>query len=96
MTDRSGYGDAEAQKIIERAARIDAERGARLNVPAIREIAAEAGISASAVDRAIEEHESAVPERLPWYRRHAVLITLVVIAAAFLLYALLRRNVVPL
>ncbi len=64
MNERPGYGDAEAKRIIERAAQIDAEQGRRLDAPALREIAAEAGISPSAVDRALQEHEATAPARL--------------------------------
>jgi hypothetical protein len=40
MNERPGYGDAEAKRIIERAAEIDAKQGHQLDAPALREIAA--------------------------------------------------------
>ena len=90
MNDRPGYGDAEAKRIIERAAEIDAEHGRQIDAPALREIAAEAGISALAVDRALQEHHSAPATRLPWFKRHPVLVTLGAIAAALMLLVLMR------
>ena len=60
MNERPGFGDAEAKRIIKRAAEIDAEQGRGLDAPALREIAAEAGISPLAVDRALQEHEAKV------------------------------------
>ncbi len=97
MRERSGYRDSDAKRILERAAAIDAERGRELDVPTLREIAAEAGISASAVDRALQEHETAAPIQ-PWLTRHRLLLTIVAIIAAllffFALYAL-GRSVPP-
>jgi hypothetical protein len=90
MDERPGYGDAEARRIIERAAQIDAEQGRQLDVPTLREIAAEAGISQLAVDRALQEHESTTPTRVPWRKRHPILLTLVGIVVALILWALLR------
>lgn len=90
MKERSGYGDADTQRIIERAAEIDAERGHALDAPALREIATEAGISRLAVDRALQEHETAVPIRLPWLKRHRMLLTIVAIVAALLFVAVMR------
>jgi hypothetical protein len=90
MNDRPGYGDAEARRIIERAAEIDAEHGRQIDAPALREIAAEAGISALAVDRALQEHHSAPAARGPWFRRHPALVTLGAIAAVLMFYVLMR------
>jgi hypothetical protein len=90
MDERPGYGDAEARRIIGRAAQIDAEQGRQLDVPTLREIAAEAGISQLAVDRALQEHESTTPTRVPWRKRHPILLTLVGIVVALILWALLR------
>ena len=92
MNERPGYGDAEAKRIIRRAAEIDAEQGRQLDAPALREIAAEAGISPWAVDRALQEHEStALTRRAPWLKRHRTLVTTaVVVAGLVLLFALLR------
>lgn len=58
MNERPSYGDAEAKRIIERAAVIDAEKGRLMDARALREIAAAGGISPLAVDRALEEQES--------------------------------------
>ena len=95
MNDRPGYGDAEAKRIIERAAEIDAERGQRLTVPALREIAAESGISPVAIDQAIQEHESAPSMRAPWLKRHPTLLISAIVAGLLLIYALLRMLVPP-
>lgn len=95
MNDRRGYGDAEAKRIIERAAEIDAEGGHQLNVPALREIAAEAGISPLAVDRAIEEHESAASAPAPGLKRYRPLLIIAAIVAGLLLMAFLRMVVAP-
>lgn len=84
-----GYEDAEAKRIIERAAQIDAEQGRRLDASALRQIALEAGISPAAVDRAMAEHETAVvPARRAWYR--APLITIGAILALLTFFALMR------
>lgn len=82
MTERQGYGDADAKRIIQRAAEIDAERGRELDAPALREIAAEAGISPLAVDRALAEHESTLLAPDPWLKRHR---TGVIVAATVVL-----------
>ena len=93
MTERQGYGDADAKRIIQRAAEIDAERGRQLDAPALREIAAEAGISPLAVDRALQEHESTALTRGSWVKRHRTAITSAVIAALLLVWVFLRRAV---
>ena len=90
MTERPGYGDAEAKRIIQRAAEIDAE-GRPLDAPALREIAAEAGISPLAVDRALAEHAAKALAPAPWHKRHRALITITVIGMVMLLLAFLRR-----
>ena len=90
MNERPGFEDAEAKRIIKRAAEIDAEQGGRLDAPALREIAAEAGISPLAVDRALQEHEAKTVARAPWRKRHPILVTLVTIGAVLALFALLR------
>ena len=94
MDDPHGYGDAEAKRIIERAAEIDAEHAHRLNVPALRQIAAEAGISPLAIDQAIQEHEAAPSPPVPSLKRHRAWL-FVAAGAALLLYAFLRRLVLP-
>jgi hypothetical protein len=91
MKEKPGYGDAEAKRIIERAAEIDAEQGRRLDAPALREIAAEAGISPLAVDRAFQEYESTpAPTRVPWLKRHRALLSIAAIVLGLLLYFFAR------
>jgi hypothetical protein len=91
MNERPVYGDAEAKRIIERAAQIDAERGRQLDEPALREIAAEAGISPLAVDRALQEHQSTASTREPWLKRHrAAIITAGIVAVALLAFMFAR------
>lgn len=90
MTDGRGFGENEARKIIERAVAIDAEHGSRVDAAALRAIAAEAGISAAAVDKALEEHTMPAPARLPWRKRHPVLLTVAVMAAVLVLYVIPR------
>ena len=93
MNDRPGYGDAEAKRIIERATEIEREQGQRLDARALREIGTEAGISPSAIERSIEEHESAAPVKEPWLkRRRGTIITWVIVATVVLVYAFLRRT----
>jgi len=95
MNERLGYSDAEVKQIIERAAEVDREQGHRLDARALREIGTEAGISPSAVDRAIEEHESAAPAKEPWLKRHRAAIITAVVIAALMVYAFLRRVAPP-
>jgi hypothetical protein len=91
MNDRPGYDDAEAKQIIARAAEIDREQGQRLDARALREIGTEAGISPSAIERAIEEHESAAPAKEPWLKRHrGTIVTAVIFAAVLVTFAVLR------
>lgn len=91
MNPRQG-GDAEAKQIIERATEIEREQGQRLDARALREIGTEAGIAPSALERAIEEHESAAPAKEPWLKRHrATIFTAVIIAAVVAVYTLLRQ-----
>jgi hypothetical protein len=56
MTQQSSFDDAEAKRIIARAAEIDARQRQSLDANALRDIAAEAGISPASVDKALEEH----------------------------------------
>jgi len=95
MTERQGYGDADAKRIIQRAAEIDAERGRQLDGAALREIAAEAGISPLAVDRALEEHESTALTPVSWAKRHRTAITIAVIVAALMLTWFVMRMATP-
>jgi hypothetical protein len=95
MSGRPDYGDAEATRIIERAAEIDAEQGRRLDASALRAIAAEAGISPSAVDRALQEHEATGMTRVSWPRRYRTMLTLAAILLGLLLLALMRTVVPP-
>jgi len=66
MKERSGYGDADAQRIIERAAEIDAEVGHKFDAPALREIATEAGISPLAVNDSDYKDWGYQSARHPW------------------------------
>jgi hypothetical protein len=95
MNDRRDYGDAEAKRIIERATEIDLEQGQRLDARALREIGTEAGISPSAVERAIEEHESAGPATEPWLKRHRAAIITATVILVVVVYVFLRRAVPP-
>jgi hypothetical protein len=92
-----GYGDADAKRIIARAVEIDAEQGRELDAPTLRAIAAEAGISPLAVDRALQEHEMALTQPPPtsWLRRHRTMITTSVIVLALLFFMLVSRTAVP-
>lgn len=98
MDSQPGFKDADAKRIIERAAQIDAERGHELDAKALQEIAAEAGISRVAMDSALQEHTSSLQEhsqpdqtRLPWTKRHPTLLggAAVVAALVFLLFVTL-------
>ena len=95
MTERQGYGDADAKRIIQRAAEIDAEQGRQLDGPALREIAAEAGISPLAVDRALQEHESTALTRVSWVKRHRTAIAIALTLAALMLFYFVSRRAVP-
>lgn len=86
MKPPSGFGDAEAKRIIARAAELDAQDQQRLDVNALREIAAEAGISPTAVDRALQERVAAPPtlaSRL--IRRPVTLLGVAILALIFLM-----------
>ena len=95
MNDRQGYDDAEAKRIMERAAEIDAENGQRLNLTALRQIAAEAGISPLAIDQAIQEHDTAPSPPAPWLKRYPTWLLIAASVAGLLLYAFVRRVVPP-
>lgn len=90
MNERPGYGDAEAKRIIERAAEIDAEQGRRLDALALREIAAQAGISSLAVDRALEEYEATTLKRVHRPRWYRTMLTIAAIAVTLLALAVAR------
>ena len=100
MSSEPGFNDADAKRIIERAAEIDAEGGHRLDALALREIAAEAGISGPAVDRALQEHgreapapQEEKPGRPPWFIRHrSALVTVAVVVIALLILAVARTS----
>ena len=87
MKPPSGFGDAEAKRIIERAAELDAQDQKQLDARALREIAAEAGISSASVDRALEELATPRPNRVSWLRRRRGML----IAAAVFLVILFAR-----
>jgi hypothetical protein len=89
MKERPGYGDAEAKRIIDRAAEIDVEHGRRLDAPALREIAVQAGISPLAVDQALQEHETSAAasavNRVPWSKRNRARLAVVALVSGLLL-----------
>ena len=91
MNKPSGFGDAEAKRILERAAEIDAQHP--MDAKALREIAMEAGISPAALEKALEEHAASpvavqprptLVQRL-WQRRMLILGALILAA-----YVLMR------
>jgi hypothetical protein len=59
MSGQQGFDDVQAQQILKRAAEIEAERGRILDASALREIAAEAGISPVALEQALRERHVA-------------------------------------
>ena len=83
---RRGYKDAEAERIIRRAAELDAEGVSATDPLRLREIAEEAGISAAAMDQALREHDASQdpapidPDSVPW-RRLATAIGAAIVAA---------------
>jgi len=91
MSTDPGFGDAEARRIIQRAAEIDAQRSQSLDAKALHEIAAEAGISPAAVDQAIQEHlapATPAPPRRAWASvRRGLLISAGIIVALMLVRA---------
>jgi hypothetical protein len=96
MNRPSGFGDAEAKRILDRAAEIDAQRP--MDAKALRDIAVEAGISPASVDQALEELQRgpvAVAKPAPttlasWlWRRRVLIISLVILVA----YIFMRRAV---
>lgn len=87
MKPPSGFGDAEAKRVIQRAAELDAQDRDKLDVNAIREIASEAGISPTSIDRALAELSTPLPPRTSWLRRRAGLL----IATAVILTILFSR-----
>lgn len=85
----SGFGDAEAKRIIERAAELDAQDQKQLDASALREIAVEAGISPASVDRALEELAAPPPlRRRSWLLRHPGLVIGTTVVLVFLLMRL--------
>ena len=53
--------DAEAKRLLARASELDAERASSLDVDTVRAIAAEAGISPTAVEAALQESAMTKP-----------------------------------
>jgi hypothetical protein len=92
MKEPAGYGDAEARRIIARAAEIDAQEKP-LDASALRDIAAQAGISPASVDRALEEHQQTPQTLTGRIRRKRALIVLALIIAG-MLWMFLRRTMV--
>ena len=85
MSEHPRFEDAEAQRIIKRAAEIDAQKSQSLDAKALREIAAEAGISPAAVDQAIHEGLQPVAPKRSWVARHPGLLITIGIAVAIML-----------
>ena len=90
MREHKEYGDDEAERIIERAAEIDAQNRRMVDAASIRSIAAKAGISPDAVDRALEEHDTPAGTGTPPLKRFRIGLMLVAIAAGLLIFALMR------
>ena len=101
MTDPTDRGpvfrEAEARQVLRRAAELDAEGAGALDAAALRDAAAQAGISAAAVERALREHEEqGERERAPapvrgrplW--RHPAVVSAGAAALTLLAWALLR------
>lgn len=85
MNEHRGFGDSDAQRIIARAAEIDAQGVQRLDAKALREIAAEAGISPAAMDQAILEGLQPPVVRRAWAMRHVrLLVSIGILTAIFL------------
>ena len=98
MNKPSAFGDAEAKRILERAAEIDAQHP--MDAKALREIAMEAGISPAALEKALEEHAAppvvvqARPTLVQRLWRRRVLILGALLLVAFMLMRTVAR-VVP-
>lgn len=95
MSREPSFGDAEARRIIERAAEIDAQRIQSLDAKALHEIAAEAGISPAAVDQAIRERLEPAAPRRPWAVRHRGLLISIGILFALMLVRFLFPPPIP-
>ena len=94
MKEHPGFGEAEAKRIIDRAAELDAQRGQPLNVAALRDIATEAGISPAAVDQALQEHGRQAPALKTRFLQRRGLLVAGAIVALLLLYAVARMVLV--
>ena len=80
MKPHPGFSDTEARRIIHRAAEIDSQQQP-LDANALRAIAAEAGISRDAVERALEEHLQRRPSLAARVmRRPGLLLGIIVLA----------------
>lgn len=90
MKERTGYDDDEAERIVARAAEIDATHRRQLDAAAIREMALDAGISPTAVERALREHELAPANRASRLKRYRAILLIVAIAAGLVLLAITR------
>lgn len=89
LMEKQRLTDTEAKKLLERASELDAEQAHSLDVATVREIAAEAGISAAAVDAALRENaieqQPAVKRWSPARRiLYAVSTVLLILAIAYL------------
>ena len=78
------FDEAEAKRILGRAAEIDAHNSMDAN--ALRQIALEAGISPAAVDKAVEEHLQAPAPQGPSarFKRLSIFLLVAVILGVYL------------
>jgi parvulin-like peptidyl-prolyl isomerase len=88
MSEQRDFRDSEAQRIIQRAAEIDAQRGQ--SIEELRQIAAEAGISPAAVDQAIQERLGETEVKPFWVRRGRGILISIAIVAGLLFFAFMR------
>ena len=87
-----------ARKVLARAAQIDATDRIAVSIGELRTAAMEAGISASALERALDEEVNSPPETAaPHPRRRTTRLVFAVIAALFFLFGVyaVERTVVP-
>jgi hypothetical protein len=95
MSTDPGFGDAEARRIIQRAAEIDAQRSQSLDAKALHEIAEEAGISPAAVDQAIRERLEPAVTRRPWAVRYRGLLISIGLLFALMVARFLFPPTIP-
>jgi hypothetical protein len=94
MAQQSGFGEAEARRIIERAAELDEQQ--KLDANALRQIALEAGISPASVDKALEEHLQVRPGLFARVMQRRGWLLVVIIFVALVLVTFVSRISPPL